>query len=150
MPISNGITRAFSTLIMVSSLVFSATTLASTPEDKLKAAILFKLTKFVEWPRKQPSLTLCILGEGSINKELQKIHHKSSVGRRLSVTHKDQNARFDKLCDILYLHNIEQDVMVKVINKLKGQPVLTISDKRGFAEQGGLIGLQRKGKKSVL
>lgn len=30
---------------------------------------------------------------------------------------------------------------------LEGKPILTISDGRSFAEQGGLIGLARKGKK---
>ncbi|MGI9280661.1 MAG: YfiR family protein [Endozoicomonas sp.] len=131
----------------LSGLFFTAAAKAGTPEDRVKTAIVYKITKFVTWPKKKQSLTLCILGEGSINGELIKINRKSSMGRRLSVTHKDLNAPVDKLCDILYLHSIDQASSSKITSSLKGKPILTISDSRSFAEQGGSIGLARKGKK---
>ncbi|MGB1271643.1 MAG: YfiR/HmsC family protein, partial [Endozoicomonas sp.] len=64
-----------------------------TKEDKVKAAIVFKLTKFVSWPGRTKALTMCIVGSGSINQELQKINYKFSLGRRISITHKQPTAR---------------------------------------------------------
>ncbi|WP_172806743.1 YfiR family protein [Endozoicomonas arenosclerae] len=151
MPMPMNMIKSNISLLMITAsltaIFFIPAAIAGTPEDKVKTAIVYKLTKFVTWPKKKQSLTLCILGEGTINSELTKINRKISMGRRLSVTHKDLNAPVDKLCDILYIHNVDQASSSKITNNLKGKPILTISDSRSFAEQGGLIGLARKGKK---
>ena len=120
---------------------------ATAPEDKIKTAIIFKLTKFISWPKKTQSLTICVLGEGSINNELHKINRKSTMGRRLSVTHRNANSPFEKLCDALIIHNIDNTTVKSVLKRLEGKPVLTISDIRSFVDYGGMIGLKRSGKK---
>lgn len=151
MPMPTNMIKSKITLLLLtaslSGMFSTSAAKAGTPEDMVKTAIVYKITKFVTWPKKKQSLTLCIMGEGSINSELTKINRKSSMGRRLSVTHKDLNAPVDKLCDILYIHSIDQASSSKMTRSLKGKPILTISDSRSFAEQGGLIGLARKGKK---
>ena len=137
------IATAFLGIVLILSSNLQA---AATPEDKVKTAIIYKITKFITWPRKSQSLTICILGEGPINSELQKINRKNTMGRRLSITHKDPNAPFDKLCDALYIHNTDNHTINKVITRLKGKPVLTISDSQSFVNIGGMIGLSRNGK----
>ncbi|OED41663.1 hypothetical protein ACH42_13250 [Endozoicomonas sp. (ex Bugula neritina AB1)] len=116
-----------------------------TKEDKVKAAIVFKMTKFITWPQKKQTLTLCIIGDGSINSELKKINRKFSLGRRISVTHKAHTAPLEKLCELIYIHNADNKTTQAILNKLKNTPVLTISDIEQFAEQGGVIGLYRTG-----
>ena len=120
---------------------------ATSPEDKIKTAIIYKITKFISWPKRSQNLTICVLGEGSINNEIHKINHKNTMGRRLSVTHRDANAPFDKLCDALFMHNIDNATAKSVLKRLEGKPVLTISDLRSFIDYGGMIGLNRSGKK---
>ncbi|AMO54791.1 YfiR family protein [Endozoicomonas montiporae] len=120
---------------------------ATSPEDKIKTAIIYKITKFISWPKRTQNLTICVLGEGSINNELHKINHKNTMGRRLSVTHRDANAPFDKLCDALFMHSIDNATVKSVLKRLEGKPVLTISDLRSFTDYGGMIGLNRSGKK---
>lgn len=116
-----------------------------TKADKVKAAIVYKLTKFITWPEKKQTLALCIIGNGSINRELLKINHKFSMGRRISVTHKMPTAPLEKLCDLVYIHNIKANVISDALNKLKNKSVLTISDSDNFVYQGGVIGLFRTG-----
>ncbi|WBA81866.1 YfiR family protein [Endozoicomonas sp. GU-1] len=116
-----------------------------TKADKVKAAIVYKLSKFVAWPGKKQTLALCIIGSGAINSELQKINHKFSRGRRISVTHKIHSAPLKKLCDIVYIHNSTPHVVSGILQKLKNESVLTISDSENFAYQGGVIGLIRTG-----
>lgn len=134
-------------LLLCAALIPATATAAGSPEDKVKAAIVYKVTKFVTWPKKKQTLTICVLGEGPINHELKKIHQKNSLGRRLTVTHKDPNAPFEKLCDILYIHSTSKEITRKVLTSLKGKPILTVSDTRSFAENGGIVGLKRQGKK---
>ena len=116
-----------------------------TKADKVKAAIVYKLTKFVSWPDKKQTLALCIVGSGAINSELLKINHKFSMGRRISVTHKTPTAPLGKLCDIVYIHNSPPTVVSGILQKLNHESVLTISDSENFAYQGGVIGLIRTG-----
>ena len=116
-----------------------------TKEDKVKAAIVYKLTKFITWPEKKQTLELCVIGSGAINSELLKINHKFSIGRRLSVTLQNQNAPLDKLCDLVYIHNTRANDIKKILNILENKSVLTISDNEQFAYQGGIIGLFRTG-----
>lgn len=116
-----------------------------TKADKVKAAIVYKLTKFITWTEKKQTLALCIIGNGAINSELLKINHKFSMGRRISVTHKSPSAPLEKLCDLVYIHNTKTNAISKILNNLKHKSVLTISDSESFAYQGGVIGLFRIG-----
>ena len=133
--------------VMASILMMFSTSAHSetNKEDRVKAAIIFKLTKFITWPAKKQSLTLCVVGNGSINNEIQKINRKFSMGRRLSVTHKMANASMDKLCDMVYIHNSDNQDISLMLNRLKNSSVLTISDSRQFAKKGGIVELYRSG-----
>ncbi|UYM17845.1 YfiR family protein [Endozoicomonas euniceicola] len=145
------VTTKVTIISLVSAILFSfqlnTARAATSPEDKIKTAIIFKLTKFISWPKKTQSLTICVLGEGSINNELHKINRKNTMGRRLSVTHRNANSPFEKLCDALFIHNIDNVTVKSVLKRLEGKPVLTISDIRSFVDYGGMIGLKRSGKK---
>lgn len=136
---------------LISAVLFSlqvnTARAATSPEDKIKTAIIYKITKFISWPKKTQNLTICVLGEGSINNELHKINRKNTMGRRLSVTHRNANSPFEKLCDALFMHNIDNTTVKSVLKRLEGKPVLTISDIRSFVDYGGMIGLKRSGKK---
>ena len=135
---------------LVASLLFFASFSAlaePTKEDRVKAAILFKITKFITWPSPKTSLTICIIGDGSLNSEIQKINRKFSMGRRLSITHKVPGAPLEKLCEIVFIHNTERSVIGTVLDKLREKPVLTISDSEQFTQQGGVVELFRTGNK---
>ncbi|MFK0571166.1 YfiR family protein [Endozoicomonas sp.] len=142
--------RTYIALTVILLTFFSASLLAANPAtkaDKVKAAIVYKLTKFITWPEKKQTLALCIIGSGSINNELLKINHKFSMGRRISVTHKKYTAPLEKLCDLTFIHNTDTQTMVGILHRLQNKPVLTISDNANFTSQGGIIGLFRTGSK---
>ena len=117
----------------------------ATKADKVKAAIVYKLTKFITWPEKKQTLALCIVGHGTINNELLKINHKYSSGRRISVTHKAPHAPLENLCDLVYIHSTKNSIIAAILSDLQSDPVLTISDSDNFVYQGGVIGLFRTG-----
>ncbi len=140
------ISKIYTTLVIFLICGLSSAKAAEiTKADKVKAAIVYKLTKFISWPEKKQTLTLCVIGQGAINSEIFKINHKFSLARRISVTHKHPNASLGKLCDLIYIHNTKSDQISAVVNKLRNKPVLTISDSKNFANQGGVIELFRAG-----
>ena len=140
--------QSLTSLIAIWLLMLAATVSAEiTKEDRVKTAIIYKLTKFITWPEKKRALTLCVVGSGSINNELQKINNKFTMGRRISVTHKIASASLDKLCDLLFVHSSNDQDISLILSKLKDSPVLTISDSNQFASKGGTIELYRSGKR---
>ena len=143
MPTVSSIVTTFAVVLLLG--LNSAQGQEVTKADKVKAAIVFKLTKFISWPEKKQTLALCIIGQGAINSEIHKSNHKFSLGRRISVTHKKPSASLSKLCDLIYIHNTKSAAILEVINKLQDKPVLTISDSQNFANQGGVIELFRAG-----
>ena len=46
---------------------------------------------------------------------------------------------------MVYIHNTDNKTTKIILDKLSGLPVLTISDRGQFAEQGGSVGLYRSG-----
>ena len=116
-------------------------------EDKIKAAMVYKITQSVTWPRRINNLTICLLGEGAINIALRKIDGKVSAGKRISVTHKQVSAPLHQLCDVLFIHHVGGHDVDAVLQRFKDKPLLTIGDTAQFTSKGGMIALVRVGKK---
>ncbi len=120
---------------------------AITQEDKIKAAMVYKITQSVTWPQQIKNLAVCLIGEGSINLALKKMDGKVSQGRRISVTHKQPSAPLHQLCDILFVHHVGGHDVDAVLQRVVNKPLLTIGDTVQFTDKGGMISLVRVGKK---
>lgn len=121
-----------------------------TVEDQVKAAILVKLTRFVEWPGQtaDPSapLLLCLLGETPLVDALDNVNRGTPHGRELrvlvigsSAEHRAEN------CHILFLSESENNRLESTLARLKLLPILTVSDISNFAQRGGMIELVKEG-----
>jgi hypothetical protein len=116
----------------------------SVDEYKLKAAMLFNLTNFVEWPnsaypdRKAP-ITLCILGQDPFAISLSStIPRETDKGRSMVVRHlqSDQETRG---CHILYVSLSERRTTAHIFSTLNGSCILTVGEMTQFAARGGII-----------
>jgi len=119
-------------------------------ETKVKAAILVKLTKFVEWPadRLAPSakLQICLLGETPLTEVLQGMKNELSQNHALEiVTLQSPSDRKSAECHVLYLGEDDTERMETLSAQLRRPSLLTVGDARGFAEHGGIIELVREG-----
>lgn len=115
-----------------------------TSEYKLKAALIYKLSKFVEWPDviavdQAQSFGVCLLGEDSFGSALDALEEKTILGVPVKVHRFSQSASITGECRVLFISKSKQGFLQKIINKLQGQPILTLSDTEGFADQGGII-----------
>ncbi|HEX9941487.1 MAG TPA: YfiR family protein [Thermoanaerobaculia bacterium] len=120
-------------------------------EYDVKAAFLYNFTKFVEWPPSAfiddgSSLKLCVLGEDPFGKSLQTVAGEEVAGRKLTVLAKG-TLPDPAICQILFISRSERERLSEILSGVRGRPVLTVSDTKGFLDQGGIINFTLEGTK---
>lgn len=116
------------------------------PEYQLKAAFLYNFARFVTWPTNAPvdtatPVTIGILGTDPFGSLLRDtVQGKTVNGRKIVVT---QLARDEKPtgCQILFISRSERDRIPAILDSVKGQSILTVSEVDQFAQGGGMINL---------
>ncbi|MDQ6956777.1 MAG: YfiR family protein [Mariprofundaceae bacterium] len=139
---------------LLPSGLFASESLPIVQEDKIKAVYIFNFVRFTEWPLTQTTsankrMNLSILGNRDLLKILNgKSFRKTALGVRL-------NARVCVMpscitdSQALFIDSSESEVLTEMLSLLSNKPVLTISDIPGFAEQGGMIELNRDNDKII-
>jgi len=116
----------------------------SVEEYKLKAAMLYNLTYFVEWPPSaypdpRAPILLCILGRDPFENSLTSIALRQPVkGRPVRIFH-PQNDKEVRGCQILYISSSERRTITQIYSTLNGSGVLTVGEMARFAANGGMI-----------
>jgi hypothetical protein len=131
---------------------------------KVKAAYVLNFIKFTEWPadvfKDQGSpIDVCFLGESETEAVLKTMVRDAVVGgREIHVrrvvhagdaehrrgTSRREDDRF-RGCHVLYLDQSMEAQVASILEQIKGQDVLTISDMPDFVEHGGMLGLALRG-----
>ncbi len=113
-------------------------------EYKLKAAMLYHLTRFVEWPPTayldhHSPILLCILGRdpfaNSINSTLPE---ETDNGRLVLIRHLQSEKEIPG-CHILYISSSERKTADRIFSTLNGSSILTVGEMAQFAAHGGMI-----------
>ncbi|MBL4608893.1 MAG: YfiR family protein [Pseudomonadales bacterium] len=118
------------------------TILYASQEDKIKAAYLYQLTYFTEWPKStlsRDTLSICILGKDKIGKELAPLHMRQSGGVHIEIVYIERPIDASS-CNILYIANTEKKHLSLIFDVLQVESVLTVSSIKDFVKQGGIIG----------
>lgn len=122
--------------------------LASDLETKVKAAYLFHLIKFVDWPSLPVGeIRLCILGSDAVGSMLGELANRQVRERRLRV--EVDNVADPAQCQVLFLGRDEKR-LPDLLRRLKGSSVLTVSDAEDFARRGGMVGFYAEAGKIML
>lgn len=126
-------------------LAFKTVTGQEGPVDeyKLKAALLYNLTYFVEWPgsasNRQAPIVLCILGQDPFASSIAStIPQKTNKDRPVLVRHVQSDKEFSG-CHILYIGSSERKSAAHIFSSLSGSSTLTVGETAQFAAQGGMI-----------
>jgi hypothetical protein len=132
--------------VCLSAVGFSQTSIADEAsarrEDQLKAAYLLNFVKFVEWPDAAfgEPLRLCFLGAASVRDAMAAGIESQRVGTRaLAVRAIEESDKTDG-CSVLYFdENRAATVQLGVAEPRLA--LLTVSDAKAFARNGGIIEL---------
>lgn len=145
---------AMTALAVLLSLLVEKTGLYAAGDDaeyRIKAALVYKLTKFVHWPEKvmrgkSPTFSLCMIGRNPFGSLLDAIETRTVRGKPLVVIEPGVLSDMHK-CDMAF---VSKDGLIRfpgVLPVLEAHSVLSVSDQRGFASQGGMVELARKGRR---
>lgn len=130
---------------------FAAAQAESAGEYELKAAILYNLTRFVEWPptayaNPQAPTILCILGRDPFGESLSTIVAKQAPNSRPVQIHHVRSDKEVGGCHVLYISSSERKQVSQILSTAAGSNVLTVGEIGQFAARGGMIqfGLEEK------
>ncbi len=116
--------------------------LAVSSEYKLKAALIYKLTRFVEWPENMPRRSdfgICILGRDDFGSAVDALESRQVGGLPIRIRRLVQSEAVDEHCQILFVSESKRPFLRSILASLEGRPILTIGDVEGFAHKGGMI-----------
>ncbi len=130
------------------SLISTDTTAFGTdaPSDhELKAILLYKFTKFVDWPAptdQAQRFRICVVGETPITESLAKLDGKTVRNQPLLITQIVSARQALRYCQLLFIAQSEHRRLKAILTEIESAPILTVSDIPKFAEHGGIIGLR--------
>jgi hypothetical protein len=116
----------------------------SVDEYKLKAAMLYHLTQFVEWPEsayadRHAPILLCILGQDPFANSLSStIPREVENDRPVLIRHLQSDTQFPG-CHILYVSSSERKAAAHIFSTVNTAGVLTVGEMAQFAAHGGMI-----------
>lgn len=112
-------------------------------EYQIKAAFLYNFAKFVAWPDQafageNAPFTFEILGKDPFGLSIESLRAQKVGGRSIEILHAKEPDLL-RPCQVLFISASERRNTDTVLKKLRGSPVLTVSDIPGFAGKGGII-----------
>jgi hypothetical protein len=111
------------------------------PEYRLKAAFIYNFALFTEWPAEVgATLNLCIHGRDPFGAEIDALQGKAVGGRSIVVQRKPASASLEG-CQIVLVAPSVIGALPRVLESLRGRPVLTVADSPGAARQGVALNL---------
>lgn len=112
-------------------------------EDQVKAAFLFNFVRYVEWPAgsfagPDAAIRICLIGGDGFEDVLAEAVTGRSVGERSVEVSAVEALDGVAGCHLLYLGHGASATGARVAEALGSKPIFTISDRDGFAQEGGI------------
>ncbi len=114
-------------------------------EPALKAALVYKLAQFIEWPEAASGqFTICVLGDDPFDGTLDRLEGREIDHVPIETAHYAQSDQVPETCRILYLSPEKRVFQRQILEKFSRWPMLTLGETDEFAEQGGMIQFHRQ------
>ena len=116
--------------------------LHASKENNIKAAYLYQIIHFAEWPKYRRSsgiFNICVFGNDEIGDKLSPLHMWHVEDGHIEVLFPKKTTNIMS-CDILYISDEKEDQLSLIFEMTRNTPVMTISSIEDFIKQGGMIG----------
>ena len=141
--------------LLLSLPVFGAGAVAAdttSKEYQIKAACLFNFTQFVEWPATvfadgSTPIRIGVLGNDPFGTALDETVQGETVRNRHLEVVRGQRLEDLATCQLVFVSGSEKERVAEDLASLSKDAVLTVSDIKGFAGAGGVIGFVLDGRK---
>jgi len=119
---------------------------AGPTEYQVKAVFLFNFAKFIEWPAAKMGgadspLVIGIIGDNPFGKLLEETIKDQTISGHRLVSRAISTTAEAAACHIVFISRSEKERLRPLLASLKGQPVVTVSETKGFTQDGGMINL---------
>lgn len=130
--------------LLVLVLITAKAPAQTSQEYQLKAVFLTKFAGFVTWPKDtfptiSSPIVIAVVGEDPFGRALDEAVKGESVGGRPLLV--SRVSRLEEALDshIVYISRSERRGLDEMLAALAGRSILTVSETRRFAEDGGMI-----------
>ncbi len=110
---------------------------------RVTALYLYNFLLFVDWPEGAVSasniLRVGILGDPQLYEALKAMSGKMVKGKKLMIVPLTRPREIYGCCHVLFVGDVDKDVVRRFLGKLDGKPVLTLSDQPDFVGLGGMV-----------
>jgi hypothetical protein len=113
-------------------------------EYAVKAAYLYKLANFVEWPpstfpSSTSALNLCVAGADPFGASLDAVTAGQHIGARPIVVRHLANVTRESDCQILFVGGSDPQIIGRILDAVRGVSVLTVTDASTTGETPSII-----------
>jgi hypothetical protein len=119
-------------------------------EYEVKAAVLYNVLAFVEWPSSEnmsaDTLRICIFGASAAGEAFDELNGQVVMNKRIEIIHQGSLADIGR-CGVLFIGSSEERNIHRIMRALQGTSILSIGDTAGFARQGVIINFYLEQKK---
>lgn len=111
---------------------------------QIKAAYLYNVLKFVDWPESKINLplVLCVYGDNPFGELLDTLENRTVAGRHIKVNY--IVATPGDTCDVVFVNIQSETQAKKVLAVFNVKGVLTVGDIPNFTKLGGIVGFVEK------
>jgi hypothetical protein len=135
--------------------IFTAGAEEELPADfQVKAAFLVNFPKYVDWPTNafaetNSPLTIAIWGDENVANEVQNMigSGRTISGHPIVLKRIAREEEINRDCHILFIGTAGRQRLPAILEKIRGEKILTVGESDDFLEQNGIINLARQGRK---
>ncbi len=122
----------------------------SANEYRIKIAFIYNFLKFVDWPgdnapKKSNVATVCITGDKEFSSYFKTFQESHTQSLTININDSASGSVLNS-CNILFIGKNQEDNAHSILAYVKHHPVLSISEAKDFADEGGSIEIVRVGK----
>ncbi len=126
---------------------------AQQSEYTIKAVFLEHFTRFIEWPESSNiadtsyPFFIAIIGENPFGSILDQIYTEQKIrNKKVEILYISTPDGITD-CHILFVSSSNKEILPEILSRTRNKPILTVSDTKGFAENGVLINFYLAGNK---
>jgi hypothetical protein len=108
---------------------------------KVQANIIYRFTKYVDWPanKKSGDFIIGMIGDSPLYDELKNLSANKTVGNQKIVVIKMSPSASSYTCHILFISEEESSSLKKIAIVTAAAPILIISESDGLARKGACL-----------
>lgn len=122
-------------------LGFAINCSGQTTDYKVHANIIYRFTKYIQWPENKQSgdFVIGIIGDSPLYEELSALTANKSVGDQRIIVKRLSESAASYSCQMLFISEEESRTLKRIAALTADRPVLLITEENGLAKKGACI-----------